>query len=223
MKKENVTIPVNEKISISSVWHTPNNYARILIIAHGAGHGMTSAFISQLHEKIAEKDILTIKFNFPYMENGRKAPDRPLILETTWQAVINFVLEKTQIRPEQLFISGKSMGGRYATHIAANTDLALGGTIIYGYPLHAPGKTDRLKNEHFPQITCPLLFFQGTRDTLGKINLLEASFSRLSSQPTLTIVDGGDHSFKLLKRLNKSPETVLTELTEKTSQWIKQH
>lgn len=223
MKKENITIPINEKVSVSSVWHRPEIYDRILIIAHGAGQGMTSGFISQLHEQIAKKEILTIKFNFPYMENGRKAPDRPLILENTWQGVINYVLKETQIDPKKLYISGKSMGGRYATHIAANTDLTLGGAIVYGYPLHAPGKTDRLKNEHFHQINCPLLIFQGTRDTLGKIALLQESLSNLSGQHTLTIIDGGDHSFKLLKRLNKNPETVMAELTEKTSQWIKQH
>lgn len=223
MKKENITIRINDKISISSIWHTPDCYSKILIIAHGAGQGMLSSFISQLHEGIAEKGILTIKFNFPYIERGRKAPDRAPLLEATWEAVIHLVLEKTQSRHEQLYISGKSMGGRYATRVAANTELAIGGVIVYGYPLHAPGKTDRLKNEHFPQITCPLLVFQGTRDTLGKIELLQSSLLKVPEPATLTIINGGDHSFKLLKKLNKSPESVMAELTEKTSEWIQQH
>ncbi len=218
MKTENHTLLINDKDSISSVWLYPDSYQSAIIIAHGAGNGMNSAFISYLHETIAEQNILSIKFNFPYMEQEKKAPNRPAVLEATWQKMIEAVLEKTNLSSEQIFLSGKSMGGRYASMIAAKQQYA--GVILFGYPLHAPGKSLTPRIEHFSSIQCPSLFFQGTRDSLCQLDKLQESLKELAQPSKLLIIEGGDHSFKTLKRLNRTEESVWQEIVQATTAWI---
>lgn len=222
MKEEFHLINAADKYRISSAWLIPENYRAVLIIAHGAGNDMHSGFISFLHQSIAEHGVLTVKFNFPYKELGRKAPDRPPILEATWRVVIEKVLEKTGCRPNHLFLSGKSMGGRYASNIAAQTR-DFGGLILFGYPLHPPGKPDQLRAEHLNRIKCPMLFFQGTRDTLCKLEKLRPVLETLQTSRLLHIIEGGDHSFKVLKKLNRSEQDVLSEIASKTVEWIELH
>ncbi len=219
IKTEKFSISVPEKGEVSAISLIPEEYQSALIIAHGAGKDMASDFICRLHQGIAEQRILTVKFNFPYMEQGRKAPDRATVLESTWNAVIDRVLEDTGLDRKKLFLSGKSMGGRYATMIAAKPQ-EVGGIILYGYPLHAPGKTDKPRFEHLKNITAPMLFFQGTRDSLCKLEVLEPILSDLNPSPRLHIIEGGDHSFKVLKKLKRSEDEVFTELISESSQWI---
>jgi len=218
MKKENHTLIVNEKASVSSVWLFPEHFQNALIIAHGAGNDMNSPFISYLHEKIAEQNILTIKFNFPYMEQGRKAPDRAPVLEATWEKIFSVVWEKTDLSAEQIFLSGKSMGGRYASMLAAKQNCA--GVVLFGYPLHAPGKPDKLRDKHFSSIRRPLLFFQGTRDSLCQLDKLQQCLKVLTPMPKLHIIEAGNHSFKTSKSLNRSEESVWQELVQTTTDWI---
>lgn len=218
MKTEHHTLVVNDKASVSSIWLIPEHYQTALIIAHGAGNGMNSPFISYLHERIAEQNILTVKFNFPYMELGRKAPDRAPVLEATWHKIIAAVVEKTHLSQQQIFLSGKSMGGRYASMIAAQQNYA--GVILYGYPLHAPGRTDKLRAEHLGSIQCPMLFFQGTRDSLCQLDKLKSYLAELTPSPNLHIIEGGDHSFKTLKKQNRTEESVWAEIAETSAGWI---
>ncbi|NOQ36285.1 MAG: hypothetical protein GQ569_10370 [Methylococcaceae bacterium] len=216
---EKYSISVPEKGEVSAISLIPENYHAALIIAHGAGKDMSSDFICRLHEGIAEKGILTVKFNFPYTEQGRKVPDRAKVLESTWNAVIDTVLEKTALNRNQLFISGKSMGGRYASMIAAQPQ-ELGGVILYGYPLHAPAKADKPRFEHLQNVPAPMLFFQGTRDSLCKLEILKPLLKNLNPVPHLHIIEGGDHSFKVLKRLKRSEDEVFEELITTSVQWI---
>ncbi|MGR9013744.1 MAG: alpha/beta hydrolase family protein [Gammaproteobacteria bacterium] len=215
-------IAIPEKDDVSAVFSIPKNYKKALIIAHGAGKDMHSEFICRLHQGLAEQGILTVKFNFIYTEQGRKAPDRPAVLEATWQALIEAVLIKTGLNRKQLFISGKSMGGRYATLIAAQQQ-NFGGIILYGYPLHAPGKSDKPRFEHLQRINSPMLFFQGTRDSLCKLDILEPLLTSLNPSPRLHIIDGGDHSFKVLKKLQRSEDEVFNELIVNSAQWINEN
>lgn len=219
MKPEDHRIKVNDSTEIGSVWLIPEHYQHALLIAHGAGNDMHSKFISTLHEGIAEHNILTVKFNFPYKEQGRKAPDRPAVLEAAWQAVIDAVLEKTQLAPEKLILSGKSMGGRYASMVASQKS-GFGGVILYGYPLHAVGKTDKLRAGHLSAISAPMLFFQGTRDALCHLDQLQAVLKTLPVKSDLHIIEGGDHSFKVLKRFNRSEEAVMDEVIKASAAWI---
>jgi len=221
MKIEHHTITITQKADISSTWLIPDEYQSVLIIAHGAGHDMDSVFISQLHEGIAKHNILTVKFNFPYMEQGLKAPNTPHVLEETWQQVINAVIEKTGVTRKQIFLSGKSMGGRYATILTSKEDL-YAGIILYGYPLHAPGKPDKPRFNHLKVIHEPMLFFQGTRDSLCQLKVFEPLLEKLSTHPVLHIIEGADHSFKLLKRIERTEQSVFDELIQTSADWIKQ-
>ncbi len=222
MKTEKHNITVNQQTEVSSVWLIPDDYQAVLVIAHGAGNGMNSDFISFLHQSFAEQGFLTVKFNFPYMERGGKAPDRAPVLEATWQAVITTVLEKTRCHPEQLFLSGKSMGGRYASVIASR-QIELGGLIFFGYPLHSPGKTDKVRAEHFAAIRCPMLFIQGSRDSLCNLEKLHDVLAPLHPAATLHVIVGGDHSFRVLKRLNRSEAEVWNDIIQTGSKWIREH
>ena len=219
IKSQKHLISVPEKGDVSAIFLIPENYKAALIIAHGAGKDMYSDFICRLHQGIAEQGILTVKFNFPYMEQGRKAPDRAVVLEATWSAVVEKVLKETGLGYKQLFISGKSMGGRYATLIAAKSP-TFGGILLYGYPLHAPGKSDQPRFEHLQAIQSPMLFFQGTRDNLCKLDALEPILAHLKPLARLHIIEGGDHSFKVLKRLKRSEDEIFKELITESSQWI---
>jgi len=222
MKTETHKITVNPKAYVTSIWLIPEQYDSVLLIAPGAGKDMHSEFISHLHEGIAEHNIMTVKFNFPYLEQGRTAPNTPTVLEDTWIAIIEAVMAQTGLPREKIFLSGKSMGGRYATLLAAKLD-NFAGIILYGYPLHAPGKTNKPRSEDLNSVHSPMLFFQGSRDSLCELEIFKAILEHLNPQPDLHIIEGGDHSFKILKRLNRSEESVRTELIQKTVEWIKQH
>ena len=221
MKTEHHKITVTPKAEVSSTWLIPDEYQSVLIIAHGAGHDMDSDFISQIHEGIAKQNILTVKFNFPYMEQGLKAPNTPHVLEETWQQVINAVMEKTGVKRKQIFLSGKSMGGRYATILTSKEDL-YAGIILFGYPLHAPGKPDKPRFGHLKVIHEPMLFIQGTRDSLCQLNTFKPLLKLLSPEPVLHIIEGADHSFKLLKRIKRTEQSVFDEIVQASVEWIKQ-
>ncbi len=220
MKKQLQVIKVNDKHNVSSSWLIPEQYRAVLLIAHGAGNDMNSGFITFLHEGFAAQGIAAIKFNFPYMEQGRKSPDRAAVLEATWQAMVNEALGQLNCRPEQLFLSGKSMGGRYASLIAKKQE-TLGGLVFFGFPLHSPGKKDRKRADHLTEITCPMLFIQGTRDSLCDLDTLREVTAVLPSPPTIHVVVGGDHSFKVLKRLDRSMADIMKDILETSTNWIK--
>ncbi len=164
-----------------------------MIIAHGAGGPMYSPFISYFHTVLAKKGFLTAKFNFPYMEARRKVPDRRETLESCYRKVVDEI-RSSRHNPSRLFIGGKSMGGRIASQIAANgTDVD--GLFFLGYPLHPPGKLDRLRDEHLYKIERPMLFVSGTRDSFATRELLEKVLARLGSRAQVHWVRDGDHSF----------------------------
>lgn len=222
MKTETHKITVNPKAYVSSIWLTPEKYDCALLIAPGAGKDMHSDFISRLHEGIAEHNILTVKFNFPYLEQGRAAPNTPSVLEDTWLAVINTVMAQTGLPREKIFLSGKSMGGRYATLLAAKED-GFAGIILYGYPLHAPGRTHKPRSEDLNSVHSPMLFLQGSRDSLCDLEIFIPILEHVPVHTDLHIIEGGDHSFKMLKRLRRSEDSVYQELIETSVEWIQQH
>lgn len=219
MKTEYHTITITKKADISSVWLIPEDYKAVLIIAHGAGHDMNSVLVSQIHEGISEHNILTVKFNFPYMEQGLKAPNTPHVLEETWQKVIDTVIEKTGVTRKDIFLSGKSLGGRYATILACKEDL-YAGIILFGYPLHAPGKPEKPRFGQLKAIHEPMLFIQGSRDSLCRLDVFKPLLDSLSPVPKLHVIDGGDHSFKLLKRMERTEESIFEEIIQVTADWI---
>jgi len=186
-----------------------------IILAHGAGQGMNSAFMNFFHSDMAARGFLSVKFNFEYMEAKRKVPDPQPKLQARYRQVIDEV--RTRFWPQRIFAGGKSMGGRIASYIAGDTD-AIVGLIFLGYPLHPPGKAERLRDEHLYALKQPMLFVSGTRDTLAQQDLLQSVADRLGSRATLFWIEGGDHSLKRGK-----DRTALNIAADEIERWVRSH
>lgn len=215
-------IVVADKITVSSVWAIPDERKRSIavVIAHGAGNDMHNPFLSYLHQAIADSGTPCVKFNFPYKEQGRRAPDPASRLMRTWRAVIAELNSDRDLSPQDLILSGKSLGGRMASMVAAQDGCA-GGLVFFGYPLHPPKQTDRLRVSQFASITCPMLFIQGTRDPLCDLNLLQRYvLDPYADRATLHIVEDGDHSFNLPKKANRTVQAVWQEIAATTIAWV---
>jgi len=221
MRVDEHRIEVEPGIEVSSVWAYPAGYSAgaspSLILAHGAGNDMRSPFLSFVHEALAGNDVMTVKFNFPYMEAGRKAPDPPQRLSRTWRAVIDRVV--AEARPGALFMGGKSMGGRIASMLAADGE-PVAGVVLLGYPLQPAGRPDVLRSEHLARITCPLLFVQGSRDRLCDLGRLRSVLARLSAPVTVHVIEEGDHSFKVPKRAGKTERQVWDDIVCVIVAWL---
>ncbi len=215
-------LTVRPDTDITSIWAIPENYDNrcAVLLAHGAGSDMHHPFIGFVHENLAKCGNLTVKFNFPYKEKGRKAPDRMPLLLDTWKTVIDAVRSDSILSPRHLLLAGKSMGGRAASLLVAEGE-SCDGLIFLGYPLHPPGKPDKLRADHFQRISRPMLFIQGTRDRLCDLSLLRQVIGKLSVEVTLHEIEGGDHSFKVLKRLGRSEQEVWEEIAATCCAWIK--
>lgn len=166
-----------------------------LILAHGAGAGQRHPFMVSFARALAGFGVDVVTFNFPYMEQQRKLPDRAPVLEACYAAVIHDTRTRLASAREWLFIGGKSMGGRMATQLAAaEPQLPIAGLVLLGYPLHPPGNPLRRRDAHLPSVKRPMLVIQGSRDTFGTPDELRPVIEPLSPPVTLHVVDGGDHS-----------------------------
>ena len=195
-----------------------------LVLAHGAGAPQQHPFMVSFARALSDRGIDVLTFNFFYITQGRKVPDRMPQLVACYRAVIEAARNEIPSARERLFIGGKSMGGRAATHVAAaDRELAIDGIVLLGYPLHPPGRPDQLRDAHLPDVQRPMLFVQGARDTFGTPSELKPILASLSPLPTLHHVDGGDHSFKVSGRDSKTRQaTVFAEIQDTIVEWIHQ-
>jgi len=155
---------------------------------------MNSPFMSYFHEQLAERGFLTIKFNFEYIDQKRKMPDPQPKLQARYRTVVSEVIAGH--KPQRVIIGGKSMGGRVASYIAGDTP-GVQGLVFLGYPLHPPGKQDRLRDQHLYDLKLPMLFVSGTKDTFAERSLLEKVVGKIGDRATLIWIEGGDHSLKM--------------------------
>ena len=191
-------VPLETGAVRALVYSAGGRAAASLILAHGAGAGQLSTFIVAFARAIAALGIDVISFDFPYIAQKRKIPDRGPALEACYRAVIETVRREIDSARGFLFVGGKSMGGRIATQVAAgDRDLPVAGLVLLGYPLHPPGRPAVLRAAHLPAIGRPMLFVQGSRDTFGTPSELAPILAGLSPPPTLHVVAGGDHSLKV--------------------------
>ena len=174
----------------------PKTNAGTVVVAHGAGAGMEHPFLRGFTDGLNALGLATLRFNFPYREAGRRFPDRPPLAIATWRAVMGTAAEQAAAAGDSgpLWACGKSFGGRMAS-MAVAEGMPAAGLIYLGYPLHPPGKPDKLRDGHLYGMTTPMLFLQGTRDTFATQPLLEDVVARIGSTAVLQWVDGGDHSF----------------------------
>ena len=166
-------------------------------------------------------DVVT--FNFLYTEQQRRFPDRAPVLEECYRAVIDVVRVNLQSARQALFIGGKSMGGRMATHVAAaNAALPVAGLVLLGYPLHPPGQPEKLRAAHLPSVRRPMLFVQGSRDAFGTPEELAPILAQLSPAPAVHVVAGGDHSFKVSgsKKEPSRQSDIYAEIQRAIAGWI---
>ena len=191
-----------------------------LVLAHGAGAGQHSTFMTSFATALAELGVDAVTFNFVYTERRRRIPDRRPALEACYAAVIAAVKQQLD-GSTALFIGGKSMGGRIATHVAAS---GLGesprGIVLLGYPLHPPGRPQERRDAHLPDVRCPMLFVQGSRDVFGTPAELEPVLASLRAPAALHVVDGGDHSFKVANGGQRQAQVFL-DVQRAIAKWLR--
>src|SRR5690242_20838235 len=193
--------------------------ARVLyVLAHGAGAGMRHPFLETISQRLAERGVATLRYQFPYMERRASRPDPPAVAAATVRAA---VAEAARAAPGlPLVAGGKSFGGRMTSTAQAEAPLpSVRGLVFLGFPLHPPGRPDDKRAEHLDQVQIPMLFLQGDRDDFADIKLLRPVIKRLGKRATLHTVEGGDHSFKVSKRLGRSDADVMGELVEAVVGW----
>ena len=176
------------------MWIDPAGSDAVLVLAHGAGSGMRAPFMEGFAEEIGRLGVATLRFEFPYMQAGRRAPDRPPVLVDAWRDA--FAEGVSRAAGRRVFAGGKSMGGRIAS-MAAAEGMPAAGLVFLGYPLHPPGRPEKIRDAHLPDVPVPMLFLQGSRDTFARPDLLAGVLARLGPRAEYVEITGGDHSFRV--------------------------
>jgi predicted alpha/beta-hydrolase family hydrolase len=195
----------------------PSPVGALLVLAHGAGAGQRHPFMVGMARVLSARGIDVATFDFPYMRQQRKIPDRAPVLEASYRDVVAAAMEHQPVRGRRLFIGGKSMGGRMATHLAAQGVQPLSGVVTLGYPLHPPGKPQQLRAGHLPAITVPVLMVQGERDTFGTPAELAPVIETMRAPVTLHVVEGGDHSLAVRAQ---GKDAALAGVADVIAAWI---
>ena len=215
---EDLRFAVEGAGEVSALLLRPAKARRLLALAHGAGAGMSHPFMAKLAEELASVDVATLRYQFPYMEERRRVPDKPAILTATVRAAVQAAAKAAP--GLQLLAGGKSMGGRMTSQAAAESPLdGVRGLVFVGFPLHPPKLPGTKRAEHLANVTVPMLFLQGTRDELADLKLLRPVCAKLGSKATLHVIEKADHSFHVLKSSGRSDEDALRELAETTVSW----
>jgi uncharacterized protein len=209
---------VESASEVSALLVGPAKPRWLLVLAHGAGAGMRHPFLGALAHELSAVGIATFRYQFPYMEQRRRAPDRPPVLTATVAAAVHAAQQAAPGLP--LLAGGKSMGGRMTSTAASQQPLdQVRGLVFFGFPLHPPNQPGTKRADHLTKVTVPMLFLQGTRDTFADLALLRPVCAKLSPQPTLHIIESADHSFHMLKSSGKSDAEILRELAQTTATW----
>lgn len=191
-----------------------------MLLAHGAGANQMSGFMVSFAEGLSARGIDAVTFNFLYTEQGRRAPDRNEKLEACYRAAIATIRKDKALGSNHMIVGGKSLGGRIASQVAASGVNDVAGLVFLGYPLHPPGKPDRLRREHLSLIRAPMLFVQGSRDTFGTPGELLPIIESLGAPATVYEVEGGDHSFTVRKSSPISQEQVYAAAQDAIFRWV---
>jgi len=195
--------------------------ASAILLAHGAGYGFDSPWMTAVAHGLAARGFPVLRFNYPYRERARRdgrprAPDRTAVLEGAHAAALAALAERC--RGKRLLLAGKSMGGRMGTHLAAKGERCAG-LILFGYPLHPPREPGKTRSEHFPAIAQPALFLQGTRDEFAELELLRAALARYGGRATLEVIEGADHGFHVPKSAGRTDDEVREFLLDRAERW----
>ena len=217
IKTETLKFPAAQT-TVSALLMKPKDAFCLLLFAHGAGADMRHHFMEDMSQELASLGVATLRYQFPYTEKGLKRPDpRPILLATVRSAV---ALANDVSDGLPLLAGGKSMGGRMTSLAASEEPLPdVQGIVFFGFPLHPAGQPSTERAEHLAKVKVPMLFLQGTRDTLADLSLLKPICKELGKRATLHLIDQADHSFHVPKRSGKNDADVLVELTKTVAEW----
>ncbi len=209
-----VTLPGGD--SVTAVRSTPAGEGPCMVFAYapGAGSNVHDPFGRHLNRRLAERGIAAVRFQFPYMEAGRRRPDPPQLLEDTWRAVMDAV----GLPNGRMIVGGRSMGGRIASNVVAK-GAVVDGLVLFAYPLHPPGREDQARDKHLPKIGVPTLFCSGTRDAFGTPEELQAASSKVEGS-RLHLLEGADHGFGTPKSAGRPKSDVWEEATSALTEWL---
>ncbi len=205
--------------NVSGILLQPDKAQWMYVLAHGAGAGMSHSFLEAIAEGLFKRGVATFRFQFPYMEQARRAPNqRPVMTETVRSAVRT----AAELAPElRIVAGGKSMGGRMTSLAHAESPIdGVEGLAFLGFPLHAAGRDSAERGRHLHNIAVPMLFVQGTRDRLANLQLLQALCDSLETKSTIHLLESGDHSFRPLKSSGRSYEELMAEAQTTVVDWV---
>jgi len=217
-KNDQLKIDLEGAGEVSALLLCPDKARQLLLFAHGAGAGMRHPFMERLAAELAAVEIATLRYQFPYMELRRGRPDPPATLTATVAAALRTACKAVPGLP--ILAGGKSMGGRMTSEAAAQGLLAgVRGLVFFGFPLHPPKAPGTKRAAHLSKVTIPMLFLQGSRDTLADLTLLRPIIQKLGALATLHVIESADHGFHVPKRSGKTDEDVLRELARTAQSW----
>jgi predicted alpha/beta-hydrolase family hydrolase len=215
-----LTITVDGAETVSGLLLLPDEAKALLVLAHGAGAGMSHPFMAAVATGLGERGIATLLYQFPYMERGSRRPDAPRVAQSTVRAAVDVVRRHVAGLP--LFAGGKSFGGRMTSQAQAASALPdVRGLIFLGFPLHPAGNPSEDRAQHLSDVRIPMLFLQGTRDTLADPVLMEHVAKRQGHRATLRMFPEADHSFHVPARSGRTDSQVLAEVLDVLADWIR--
>ena len=218
-----LTIKINDSDSVTAMIYPAakkNRAGVTIILGHGAGADQLSGFMRMAAEGLAARGLDAMTFNFLYKEQKRGAPDPKAKLESCYRAVIEAAIKHKKLKGNKLVIGGKSMGGRIASQVAADDSEGVAGLVYLGYPLHPPGRLDKMRDEHLPKIKARMLFVQGARDAFGTEDEIKAIIKKHRLKADLYAVAAGDHSFKVPKSI-KPQQQVYEDVMDEVARWCR--
>lgn len=217
-----ISIAVTGEQRVSALLQRPPNACACYVLAHGAGAGMMHPFMNAVANGLAERQVATLRYQFPHMEQGSKRPDVPKVAHATVRAAASEAARQLPGLP--LFAGGKSFGGRMTSQAQAAEPLTgVRGLVFLGFPLHPPGKPSNERAKHLLDVEIPMLFLQGTRDEFADLQLLQAVCQNLGHRATLKLFPDADHSFHVPARTGRKDAEVLAESLDTLADWIQAH
>jgi predicted alpha/beta-hydrolase family hydrolase len=216
---EHVRITVDKELSVSGLLRAPRDARALYVLAHGAGAGMRHPFLAAVAKGLAERGMATLRYQFPYMERGSKRPDKPEIAHATVRAAMTEA--RRRLPRLLLFAGGKSFGGRMTSQAQALAPIpGVRGLIFLGFPFHPAGRPSQDRAQHLFEVAIPMLFLQGTGDSLAELPQLEPICERLGKRTELKLVEDADHSFHVPAKSGRKDADVLNEILDATASWI---
>ncbi|MEP6656473.1 MAG: alpha/beta family hydrolase [Betaproteobacteria bacterium] len=219
MNAQPLTIAIDDTQSVSGLLQTTAKADACYVMAHGAGAGMTHPFLAAVADGLAQRDIATLRYQFPYMERGSKRPDAPQVAQTAVRVAVAEAARRLPGLP--LFAGGKSFGGRMTSQAQAVAPLpGVRGLVFFAFPLHPAGRPSAERAVHLAAVRVPLLFLQGTRDQLADLALLQGLGRKLGTRTTLELFEHADHSFHVPARTGRTDAGVREDMLDRCAAWI---